>query len=75
MGTYSTEFDLQDRILAIGEDYCGHVQIFARLSPEGLQGVHAAAVCLQINHLPIWACNCRTGCRGHAVTDGATGKH
>ena len=49
---------------SIGEDNCGHVQIFARLGPEGLQGVHAAAVCLQINHLPIWACNCRTGCVG-----------
>ena len=75
MGANTAKFNLQNRVLAIGENDRGDVEILSRLSPQRLQRVHAATIGLQINHGPVGASyRCTGGCR-HAVADGAAGEH
>src|SRR5215469_6228929 len=65
------ELALEDRVAPVREQEGGDVEPFARLRPQGLQGVHAAAVAFEADDLAVGAGDRGTGCDRHAHADRA----
>ncbi len=73
-GSDPREFDIEDRVRAVGKDHRGDVERFPRLRPQRLQRIHRPAVAVETDDLPV-----RTGNRGargdrDALPDRATGQ-
>ena len=47
------EFDVEDRIGAIGEDQRGDVELFSRLRLQRLQRVHRSTIAVETDNLPV----------------------
>ena len=67
-------FNVQYPVFAVGKDNGGHVQCFPGLGPQGLQGIHAAAVRLQAQYLAVRTGQRRAGGIGQPLADGAAGR-
>ena len=65
------ELAAQDRVAAVREEQRRHVEPLARLRPQRLQGVHAAAVALEADHLAVRARHRGAGRHRHAHADRA----
>ena len=74
MGAHPHELNLQYGVLAIGEDDGGHIQALPGLGPQRLHCVHAAAVCLQVQHPPVGAGDGGADGHGNAHADGTAGE-
>jgi hypothetical protein len=63
------QFAFEDPVGAIGEEDGDDVEALARLGPQALHGIHAAAVRLHADHLAAGAGKGRAGRKGNADTD------
>ena len=52
----------------------GGITTDARLRPQALDAVETAAVCLQVDHSPVWAGQRGADCQGDASADGSSCK-
>ncbi len=69
------QLHVDDVVAAVRADERRHVHSRLGLRPEGLNGVHGAAVGLQVDHGPVGAGHGGPGGGGHALPDGAPGEH
>src|SRR5690606_25263123 len=74
VGADAHELHLKDLVLAVGKDDVDYVQVFPRLGPEGLDGVHGAAVAVQADYLAVGAGDCRAGGDREAKANAAAGQ-